>query len=333
MTGIGLRVVVTVVGGTPMAMFNPAVVAMAGPEHEEEEANLSLPGLRAPVARPHRVTVTWQSVNTGRQRETTFEGWHARVLLHEMEVLDGRLFIDHATTQPVGRVLDDYERARQVTASIFGEKPEAAVLSERLGLALLPPALHRLDGILTRPAVDVDHSLAPKHLRSLINDMIRVLYVHRGVGLAAPQVGLGLRIITIDSGEEAPLVLINPSIVDRDEREEAASEGCLSVPGWRGAVGRSTAVKVRTDTVNGDTVELDLSGFPARIAQHELDHLDGVLFTQRMDPGATLQVVDADAVADDLARDLQRRETEEIRDSARRAKMVKASPKRRKRQR
>jgi peptide deformylase len=330
MAGVGLRVVITTTGDAPIAMFNPAVVSTAGPEREGDEANLSLPGLRAPVARPHCVTVAWQSVNTGKPHQATFEGWDARVLLHEIEILDGRLFVDHASAPPVGTVLGEHERARQATGSIFGEALETFPPSERFGLALLPPALHGLDGVLTRPTVEVDHEAFPRErLRTLVDGMMQVLHAEGGVGLAGPQVGLGLRIAAIDSGEDAPLVLINPSIIDRDEREATGTEGCLSVPGWRGEVRRSTAVKIRTDTVDNDTVELDLSAYLARIAQHEIDHLDGVLFTQRMDPEAKLQVIDAETLADDLVHDLERRETQDSRRSADQAKPGKASATRR----
>jgi peptide deformylase len=135
--------------------------------------------------------------------------------------------------------------------------------------------------------------------------MFRVLYARRGVGLAAPQVGLGLRLIVIDPGDGSALALINPEIVDRDEREEVDFEGCLSIPGFSGRVRRSAAVKVRTDTVDGETIELDLSGYQARIAQHEIDHLDGILYTQRMDPEEALSVKDPEAIADSIMRGLE----------------------------
>jgi peptide deformylase len=302
MTGVGLRVIVTTAGEAPLALANPRIVEAFGPTSEETEGNLCLPGVRAPVSRRERVTVAWEDVLSGEKRTATFSGWHARVLQHEIEILDGRMFTDHASAPPLGRVQSAEEKARRAAARVFGSGEPERDGHEPLGIAFLPPALHGLDGVLTRPAAPVDRA---ELSRPLLLGMFRVLYGLRGVGLAAPQVGLGLRAIVIDPGDGSALALINPEIVDRDEREDTDFEGCLSIPGFRGRVRRSAAVKVRTDTVEGETVELDFSGSLARIAQHEIDHLDGILYTQRMEPGDTLTVKDPDAIADSIMRGLE----------------------------
>jgi peptide deformylase len=329
MVGVGLRVVVSTAGEEPMVMINPRVVSTQGPDNEREESNLSLPGLRAPVVRPDSVTVEWQTVNTGRQESASFQGWQARVLMHEIEILDGRLFIDHASAPALGSWSPPEPRAQRAASAVFGEEPAKLPGADPLSLVTLPPSLHKLESVLTRPAEEVDiDALAPGHLRCLVEAMLRLQYEERGVGLAAPQVGLGLRLVVIDSGESRPVVLINPQIVDREDSEEVATEGCLSVPGWRGEVSRSLGVKVATRTVAGEAVELAFTGYEARVVQHEIDHLDGVLFTTRMHQAEQLSVSDPDAAAQDLVTALKRREAERSRNSANRANPGRSSAKR-----
>jgi peptide deformylase len=307
MTGVGLRIVVSTAGEQPLVMVNPRIVSTHGGESTGEEGNLCLPEVRAPVARPDGVTVEWQSVGSGQVLTARYDGWPARVLQHEIEILDGRLFIDHAAAPPLGSWLSAEERARRAADAVFGEATAGPGRTDALGLVTLPVELVGLDVMLTRPSAPLDvGALEPSHLRALVQAMLRVQYARRGVGLAAPQVGLGLRLAVIDAGDGEPEALINPRIVDRDEREERADEGCLSIPGWRGPVNRSTAIKVATDTVAGETVERSYSGHLARVVQHEIDHLDGVLFTSRMIPGAELYSVDADVIADDLTRVVER---------------------------
>lgn len=317
MVGVGLRAVVVTAGAEPLAMFNPEVVATSGPERTEDEGNLCLPGVRAPVTRPSEATIRWQSVNSGQYKTETFRGWEARVLLHEIEVLDGRMFIDDASKPPVGtwRPIDDL--AGRSVAGLFGEGSPTRRLRDPLSLAVLRPKLLSLDGVLNRPAANVDlDGLGREHLRAIVESMLHVQYQHRGVGLAAPQVGLGLRLIVIDIGDGPPVVLINPRITDRNDEQEVALEGCLSLPGWRGPVSRSTAVKVATETVDGATVDLEFAGFAARVAQHEIDHVDGLLYTGRMDPEAELTPTDPDAVAAELVRRMQATEAAESRRTA-----------------
>jgi peptide deformylase len=122
--------------------------------------------------------------------------------------------------------------------------------------------------------------------RKLIRDMFETMYAEEGVGLAAPQVGVSERIIVVDphNDEVAAFALINPEIVDTSKETEKGEEGCLSIPGLRDLVERSVRVVVRGTTVEGEPRELELSGLPARIIQHEVDHLDGILFFDRLSP-------------------------------------------------
>lgn len=301
MAGVGLRVVVTNVDGEPLALINPEVVSTEGPDTTAEEGNLCLPGVRASVTRPSAATIRWQAVNTGRVQKRRFEGWHARVLLHEIEILEGILFIDHANEMPLGTWRSSERLAVTATAAIYEESaPPMRANDDPLEVMTAAPGLLRLDSSLRRPASPIDlATFDTGHLRTLVEAMLRTQYEHHGVGLAAPQIGLGLRLVVIDNQVDAPLVLINPKIIDHGDDVDSVLEGCLSIPGWRGSVTRPTAVSVETDTVTGDTAKLDLIGHIARVAQHEIDHLDGVLYTDRMNDPHKLIATDPDTVAGD----------------------------------
>lgn len=119
-------------------------------------------------------------------------------------------------------------------------------------------------------------------LRVLAENMHETMQAAPGVGLAAPQVGVPRRIFTFDSGEESGSYA-NPEIVWRSEETQDGEEGCLSIPGVYFPVRRAMSVKVRAQNLDGDQVEHDAEGFLARIFQHEIDHLDGVLFVDRLD--------------------------------------------------
>jgi peptide deformylase len=120
--------------------------------------------------------------------------------------------------------------------------------------------------------------------KQLIRDMFETMYAEEGVGLAAPQVGISERIIVVDPQQDdlPAFALINPEIVELSKETEKGEEGCLSIPGLRDIVERSYRVVVRGTSPEGETRELDLLGLPARIIQHEVDHLDGVLFFDRL---------------------------------------------------
>lgn len=115
--------------------------------------------------------------------------------------------------------------------------------------------------------------------------MIQIMVDARGVGLAAPQVGSQRRLAVVFAGEdEPPLVLCNPEITWRSEEEETDTEGCLSIGEISVEVPRAVAVHVRAQDVEGAAFELAPEGFAARVIQHELDHLDGVLILDRTAP-------------------------------------------------
>jgi len=124
-------------------------------------------------------------------------------------------------------------------------------------------------------------------VQKLIDDMIETMHEYNGIGLAAPQVHASLRLFVALLEEDpdakmAATVVVNPEIVPNASTREEGWEGCLSVPDIRGLVPRVTDVTVKALDREGRDIELRLKNFPARVAQHEADHLDGVLFFDRM---------------------------------------------------
>jgi len=148
--------------------------------------------------------------------------------------------------------------------------------------------------VLRRRARALDKSdLRHPALQKLADDMIETMHEYHGVGLAGPQVHEGLRLFVAmldeEPGEDSEaIVAINPEIVPNGPAIEEGWEGCLSIPDIRGMVPRYTDVTLRALDRNGRTFEMRLRGFPARVAQHETDHLDGVLFVDRMKSMQTL---------------------------------------------
>jgi peptide deformylase len=143
------------------------------------------------------------------------------------------------------------------------------------------------DPVLRRRARPITHFDA--ELQTLIEDMIDTMREAPGVGLAAPQVGVSDRVIVVeyeenDEEENSPkklYVLVNPEIKVTSEETEEGIEGCLSVPGWQGEVNRALAVTVKGQTRRRQPMKVKAKGWLARIFQHEIDHLDGVVFTDR----------------------------------------------------
>ena len=124
-------------------------------------------------------------------------------------------------------------------------------------------------------------------LQPFIENMFETMIEAQGIGLAAPQVGVPKRIIVIDIEKHYPeyprIALINP-VITLAVGEELGEEGCLSLPGVRGIVRRAAIVKVEGLLPNGDNIEFDASGLMARVLQHEIDHLNGILFTDLLRP-------------------------------------------------
>jgi peptide deformylase len=138
------------------------------------------------------------------------------------------------------------------------------------------------DPVLRRRAARVE-AITPA-LRKTIVDMVDTMYDEVGLGLAAPQIGVSLRlmVVTDDEGREAR-ALVNPVITEQGG-EVVAEEGCLSIPGIFAPVKRAEWVRLQAEDPDGKPVSITARGLRARVFQHEMDHLDGVLFIDRLDP-------------------------------------------------
>jgi peptide deformylase len=139
------------------------------------------------------------------------------------------------------------------------------------------------DPVLERPSEPVTEF--NEELRTLVDDMFESMYEAKGIGLAAPQIGVPKRITVIDlsfqKNPEEKIVLINPEIIFR-EGKQYEEEGCLSLPDIREKVSRAAKVTVKAQDANGEWFEMDGEELLARAFQHEIDHLDGVLFFRRV---------------------------------------------------
>ena len=136
------------------------------------------------------------------------------------------------------------------------------------------------DEVLTKSCKEVKE-MTPR-IRMLIEDMLDTMYEANGVGLAAPQVGILKRIVVIDVTGEEPYILINPKIVETDG-EQVGQEGCLSVPGKAGIVTRPNYVKAEALDINMEPFVLEGTELLARAICHELDHLDGHLYVEKVE--------------------------------------------------
>ncbi|QTA38412.1 peptide deformylase [Thermosipho ferrireducens] len=134
------------------------------------------------------------------------------------------------------------------------------------------------DPILRKKAKPVTNF---EQIKEIKEEMLKIMYLEDGVGLAAPQIGLSLRFFLMDYGE-GPKVIVNPQIFEHSEDTEEGEEGCLSVPGIFADVRRYKWVKLRYQDENGSYHEELFEGYAARIIQHETDHLDGILFIDRL---------------------------------------------------
>ena len=171
--------------------------------------------------------------------------------------------------------------------------------------------------VLMTPAAKDDDPTAPA-VRHLVRDMVETMADAGGIGLAAPQVHVGLRVVVYfvppereEDGDGVDLtVMINPEVTPLGDETAISSEGCLSLPGMSGMVRRPSRVRVAYSTLDGERVEEELSGYQARVVQHECDHLDGVLYPMRMDDLSTLGYVEEKSLAFNEDEDMRENEAE-----------------------
>ena len=154
----------------------------------------------------------------------------------------------------------------------------------------IKPVLRMGDPVLLQRAAPVEQFDTPE-LHALIRDMDDTMEAMNGAGIAAPQIGVSLRVVIFGVGanprypdaEEVPYtVLVNPELTPLDEEMEEGWEGCLSVPGMRGVVPRYSRLRYTGFDQYGNPIDRTVSGFHARVVQHECDHLDGILYPMRI---------------------------------------------------
>ena len=157
-------------------------------------------------------------------------------------------------------------------------------------MAILP-LRYAPDPVLRQKAKRV-RKLDPK-IDKLIDDMLETLPAVSGIGLAAPQVGVSIRLAVVETPDEEQLVLVNPEIVKRSG-ERAVGEACLSVPGYRGDIKRSVSVTVKARDRNWKEFRVKATGLLAQCLEHELDHLDGTLYIDHLESMDQLEHVKPD---------------------------------------
>ena len=216
-----------------------------------------------PLARPFSGT---QSLPAGRSMLATPPQARGRAL---QEILDGK----------------DEEKE----ASEGPGLPAVTTLQWESPLTILKYPDHRLR------APNAPIGCFDESLQKLANEMFEVMYDDDGVGLAAPQVGANVRLMVFnETGDkekkEAEVVLVNPRIISTSKDAKVFEEGCLSFPNMYGDVIRPSKVRVRAQDLAGKTFVINISGFPARIFQHEYDHLQGALFCDRLVPEALTEM-------------------------------------------
>lgn len=154
-------------------------------------------------------------------------------------------------------------------------------------MAILP-LRHAPDPLLKRKAKRVT-AIDPK-IEKLIDDMLETMPAVGGLGLAAPQVGVSLRLAVMGLPDEEPVVLINPEIVKKSG-ERVVSEACLSVPGYRGEIKRSASVTVKARNRHWKEIRVKATGLMAQCLEHEIDHLNGILYVDHLESQDKLERV------------------------------------------
>jgi peptide deformylase len=154
------------------------------------------------------------------------------------------------------------------------------------------------DPVLRQKAVKVP--AIDKSVLKLVDDMILTMQKSNGAGLAAPQVGVSLRVITLQMPDEEPFCIINPEITKRTGEVEV-TEGCLSIPGYHGELKRSVTVTAKGLNRNGEKMRIRGTGLLAQALEHEIDHLDGILYIDRLESEDKLYKIDPQTAEEELA--------------------------------
>ena len=157
-------------------------------------------------------------------------------------------------------------------------------------MAILPISHFPNDPVLRQKAKRVPR--IDKSIQRLIDDLVETMQQANGVGLAAPQVGVSLRVVVFQMPGEEPMAIINPEIVKR-AGEQVVTEGCLSIPGYLGELKRSASVTVKGRDRQGKAIRIKATGLMAETLEHEIDHLNGILYIGHVDSQDKLHKIEA----------------------------------------
>ena len=162
-------------------------------------------------------------------------------------------------------------------------------------MAILPMCHLPDDSVLRQKAKRVPR--VDSSIQRLIDDMVETMQQVSGVGLAAPQVGVSLRVVVLRMPDEEPIAIINPEMVKRTGEREV-SEGCLSVPGYVGEIKRSVSVTVKGWDRHGKAIRIKATNLMAQVLEHELDHLNGILYIDHIESQDKLHKIEPEAEAE-----------------------------------
>ena len=139
---------------------------------------------------------------------------------------------------------------------------------------------HSRTGADIAPQIEKFEKIGTAEAKKLVSDMVATMKEKRGVGIAAPQINEAVQAIIVGT-EDGPMALYNPKLLKTSKKKESGEEGCLSVAGVYGMVPRFTSVEVEAQNEKGEIIRIKANGFFARVLQHEIDHINGVLFIDR----------------------------------------------------
>lgn len=242
----------------PLVLINPEIM-----EHSEEiingdESSISIDNVRESVPRYKKIKIKYTDLEENK-KELEAEGLLSICIQHEIDYLDGVLFFDYLSEEKKNKIIKDLTEKFRVLNCI--EDIE----------------------ILRRKCVDVLN--IDDNIRNILDKMLATMYETKGIGLAANQVGIREKLVVIDiqeNDEKNPYYLINPEIIWKSKELESMEEGCLSVPTARGEVTRSERVKVKYTDKDGNEQIIEANGLFAVCLQHEIDHLNGILYIDHL---------------------------------------------------
>ena len=239
----------------PIFMINPEIIKHSDEIEDSEEASLSIPNNKSIVKRYKDITVKYLD-KKGKENILEAKGLLSQCIQHEIDGLNGILYIDYLNDDDKNRILSNYKKQEMNIKYIT-----------------------RDDKILRTKCEPVSEINA--EIIGTLDKMLNFMYENHGIGLAANQVGILKRMIVIDLQEndiKKPYFLINPEIIEHSKETVIGEEGCLSVPDQRYKVERYAKVKVKYLDKDGKENIIDADGLFAVCLQHEIDHLDGKLY-------------------------------------------------------